>query len=95
LSFIKNLERIAEMCSNDKTAYNIVVLGVIVGLFEIVLLGHAGTETSFVAWWWYSLLTCLALTIADLVIYAISRTIINISDVFAYIFDCIKNLSEE
>ena len=53
MSFIENLERIAEIYHNDKTAYNIAVLSVIVGLFETVLLGHAGTETSFVAWWWF------------------------------------------
>ena len=91
MSFIENLERTAEIYHNDKTAYNIAVLSVIVGLFETVLLGHAGTETSFVAWWWFGFLTCLVLIITDIVIYAISRTIIDISDLFAYIFDCIKN----
>ena len=91
MSFIKDLERISEICNNDETAYNIVVLSIIVGLFETVLLGHAGTETSFAAWCCYSFLTCLALMIADIIIYAISRTIIDISDVFVYI----KNPNEE
>ena len=80
------------MCNNgSKIVCNIIIISIIAGLFETVLLGHAGTGTSFIAWFWYSFLTCLALMIVNFIIYAISRIIIDAASVVAYI----KNPNEE
>ncbi|MCK5490596.1 MAG: hypothetical protein KAI67_02015 [Candidatus Pacebacteria bacterium] len=75
--YINNLRKVAIICISDRTAYAIIILGVVIGMF--MMLYYVGLENltiAFTAWFWWSLLASIVLIIIDILLYIILGMVI-------------------
>ena len=79
MKLIKNLEKVSEVCNSTKTVWFLVVLGIAAGLFMTIWSRNLNIEV-FVS---YSYLAVFALIVIDIVIYILTRVIVDIADIIS------------